>query len=90
MTATGTGNLIRMLSVGTSTKPPVNAVVNVSGGPANVSTFTSSIIQPNVTATMQLTIRRAVAGQPTTVPLVVTDGCGSWETLVGGGTSAGF
>jgi len=35
-------------------------------------------------------VRRRVAGQPTTVPLVITDGCGTWETLVGGGVGAAF
>jgi hypothetical protein len=33
-------------------------------------------------------VRRATAGQGTTVPLVVTDSCGEWPTLVGGGPGA--
>jgi len=90
VTATGVGNAIRMLSIGTASKPPTNALVNVSGGPSNVSGVLSNIIPPDVSASMQLTVRRAVPGQPTTVPLVITGGCGSGETLVGGGSAAGF
>ena len=31
-------------------------------------------------------VRPAVAGQAVTVPLIVTDACGPWETFVGVGT----
>jgi len=33
-------------------------------------------------------VRRQTPGQPTTVRLVVADGCGEWSTFVGGGSSA--
>ncbi|MCC7368590.1 MAG: hypothetical protein IT306_09215 [Chloroflexi bacterium] len=35
-------------------------------------------------------VRRQTPGLPATVALTVTDLCGNWQTLVGGGTSAGF
>lgn len=35
-------------------------------------------------------VRRATPGLATTVNLLVVDGCGSWQTLVGGGPAAGF
>ncbi len=35
-----------------------------------------------------LLVRRATAGQATTVNLVVVDRCGEWPTVVGGGSSA--
>jgi hypothetical protein len=37
-----------------------------------------------------LTVSRVTAGQATTIPLIVVDGCGEWPTFVGGGASAGF
>jgi hypothetical protein len=39
---------------------------------------------------VDFTIERVAPGQATTVPLTVEDGCGEWQTFVGGGTSAGF
>jgi hypothetical protein len=35
-----------------------------------------------------LTVRRQIAGQPTTVNLAVADSCGEWPTVVGGGAAA--
>lgn len=35
-------------------------------------------------------LRRQSPGVPVTVPLTVTDRCGAWQTVVGGGTGAGF
>jgi hypothetical protein len=38
---------------------------------------------------VQLTfyVSRLAAG-PTTLPMIVSDGCGPWETFVGGGSAA--
>jgi hypothetical protein len=33
-------------------------------------------------------VLRQTAGQATTVPLTVIDGCGAWPTFVGGGPTA--
>ncbi len=43
---------------------------------------------PSHPPSVVLTIRRLNAGQATTVRMVVTDGCGTWPTFVGGGPSA--
>jgi hypothetical protein len=39
-------------------------------------------------ATIALTVRRVQAGGPSTVELVVLDGCGEWPTFIGGGATA--
>lgn len=38
---------------------------------------------------VELTMTRTVAGQATTAPFTVVDGCGEWQTLVGGGRRPG-
>jgi hypothetical protein len=43
---------------------------------------------PIETRSVTFTVRHGTAGQATTVPLTVVDGCGSWPTLVGGGATA--
>ena len=45
---------------------------------------------PNRPATFAFTVRRQTAGQSVTVPIVVVDLCGSWQTFVGGGPAARF
>jgi hypothetical protein len=35
-------------------------------------------------------VGRATPGIPTTIPFEAVDLCGSWPSLVGGGTGAGF
>jgi DNA-binding beta-propeller fold protein YncE len=64
-----------------------NATVTVNGTPFTENqTFT-----PTGPITSQVfTVRRVTPGQASTVRFTVTDGCGSWPTFVGGGTSAGF
>ena len=77
------------MRLGSDGRPPSNAVVDIAGGPSGLRAET--IYTPSQPATrVQLTIRRMTAGQPTTVPLVVTDACGPWETIVGGDVGAGF
>ena len=87
--ATGAGNSIRGVRLGVDGRPLSNAIVDVAGGPNGMrdgAHYTPSA----PTHRLQLTIRRATPGQPTVVPIVVTDACGPWETFVGGGTGAGF
>lgn len=45
---------------------------------------------PPNTHAVTFTVERVTPGRPTTVHFTVKDGCGEWETLVGGGTSADF
>ena len=89
LAATGAGNAIRSVHLGAGGRAPSNAVVDVAGGPSGLraeTTYTPS--QP--ASWVQLSVRRATPGQATTVPVVVTDACGTWETVVGVGASAGF
>jgi uncharacterized repeat protein (TIGR01451 family) len=66
-----------------------NATVEVATAPVTtVSTAPTTVSLPTLPASIVLTVRRVTAGQPTTVELIVTDGCGTWPTFVGGGASA--
>lgn len=64
-----------------------NARVTVSG-----QTVASGQIYtvPGAVTSIDFTVERITPGQPTTVPLTVVDDCGAWQTLVGGGATAGF
>ena len=86
-----TGTNVSLLSVqlgNTSTRPavPVNAVVDVAGQSGIVGPMTVAL--SSGTTQINLVVHRAVAGATTTLPLVLTDSCGAWPTLVGGGPSA--
>jgi hypothetical protein len=64
-----------------------NARVTLNGQPiAGGQTYTA----PPATFAVDFTVERVTPGQPTTVPFTVVDSCGAWQTLVGGGASAGF
>ncbi|MCC7368339.1 MAG: hypothetical protein IT306_07950 [Chloroflexi bacterium] len=49
-----------------------------------------TVTLPANTVAFELVVTRVAAGQTTTVPLTVVDGCGEWQTMVGGGAGAGF
>jgi hypothetical protein len=53
-----------------------------------VTTAPQSVGLPGRPASIALTVHRVTAGQAATVELIVTDGCGTWPTFVGGGPSA--
>ena len=61
----------------------VNALIDVPGGPAG-STGSFSV-RPGI-AQFAFSVRSGDRKASTTVPLTVTDGCGPWQTFVGGGT----
>jgi YVTN family beta-propeller protein/VCBS repeat-containing protein len=64
-----------------------NAKVTLNGQQiASGQTFTV----PAEGSAVDFTVERATPGQATTVPFTVVDGCGEWQTFVGGGTAAGF
>ncbi|HEY7059852.1 MAG TPA: hypothetical protein VII06_00125 [Chloroflexota bacterium] len=48
----------------------------------------TTVSLPAHPASIGLTVHRLTPGQAATVELTVTDGCGAWPTLVGGGPSA--
>jgi hypothetical protein len=45
---------------------------------------------PNTPASYTFYLRRQTPGVPVTLPVTVTDNCGTWQTIIGGGTGAGF
>jgi hypothetical protein len=51
---------------------------------------TTTYVPTKADATTTFQLQRAASGQPTTQAFTVVDACGSWKTLAGGGTSAGF
>ena len=61
--------------------PPVAPPVTAAPPSVNVSI-------PSNPSSILLTVHRVNAGAATTVELTVTDGCGTWNTLVGGGPNA--
>jgi hypothetical protein len=81
VTATGQNNALAALQFTRTT----NALVDVGGQSGRTGAFTVSL--PGASATTSFTVRRAGPGAAT-VALTVVDGCGSWQTLVGGGPGA--
>jgi hypothetical protein len=64
-----------------------NARVTLNGQPvADGQVYTA----PINTFAVDFTVERVTPGQPTLVPFTVIDGCGAWQTFVGGGAAAGF
>jgi len=64
----------------------VNGTIDVSGR-GQIASGTTVTMAPG-TQQATLVVRRVASGTATTVPLVLTDACGEWPTLVGGGPSA--
>jgi hypothetical protein len=79
ISATGSGNLLREIRVGTIR----NATVEIDGQAASSGL---SIALTGTTST-DVTITRARPGEDVLVPLIVVDTCGEWPTLVGAGPS---
>jgi hypothetical protein len=78
-----TQNRLKELRFGSSTNGRIELA-----GQSHTEAFIYTV--PASTDRVSFTVRRASPGQATTVPLTVVDECGSWPTLVGGGTAAGF
>jgi uncharacterized repeat protein (TIGR01451 family) len=65
-----------------------NATVEVPGVGTITAPSSSPVALPSRPAALTLTVRQVAVGQPGTVEVVVTDGCGDWPTFFGGGASA--
>jgi hypothetical protein len=65
-----------------------NASVDIPGVGTITAPAALPIALPGQPATVTLTVNRLASGEAATVELVVTDGCGQWPTVVGGGPSA--
>ena len=72
-------------------QPLDNARVSITspaGGPTNQS-LGFNYAPPGSPTVVSFTVARVVAsGDATVTPIIVTDGCGQWRTLVGGGPNA--
>jgi hypothetical protein len=82
---------IQQVVFGNAGQSFANARVAISapaGGPSDQTTgFTYT--PPTGTTAVSLTVQRVTpSGGATVTPIVMTDGCGEWKTLVGGGPSA--
>jgi hypothetical protein len=64
-----------------------NARVTLNGQPV-ASGQIYVVPDPANTHGVDFVVERLQAGQATTVPLTLVDGCGAWQTFVGGGPSA--
>jgi hypothetical protein len=86
---TDTANRLLRIAFGAGARQPTNALLDLPDGRVGV-TGTPVYAPPDGATQATFHVRRAVAGLATTVPMVVTDGCGPWETFAGGGVAAGF
>jgi hypothetical protein len=93
----GDGRLRVTLTANTSAGTPTNALASVQVTPgANALVYGGLFAQavpftltlPPGTTSTTLYLGRVTAGQASTASLRVTDGCGAWPTVVGGGPSA--
>jgi hypothetical protein len=68
-------------------------ITETRGGSVTYSGATRTgeqILEPSTPQQKTLTfeVRRLTTGQPTTIKVTVVDGCGKWDTFVGGGPDA--
>jgi hypothetical protein len=76
-------NALQSLAFGSAT----GALIDIPGGQTGASgNFTVTL--PAGTQQTTFFVRQATPGQAATVPLTVTDACGAWPTIVGGGPQA--
>lgn len=78
------GDSLRSLTLGAPGQPLVNAVIDVPDGSQGV-TGAGPVAVPAGATSVVILVRPATAGERFAVPLVVEDGCGTHQTLVGGG-----
>jgi thermitase len=86
---TGVGNAVRFIQAGAVAGTTLNALVSFPT-PASESAGTKTYVPRTVGATAGFQMQRQTPASPSTLPFVVTDGCGTWKSFVGGGTAAGF
>jgi hypothetical protein len=87
------GNRLTNLQFGPDARTPnPNALIDLPGI-GNGRTAPTSVAVPNTPATYTFYLRRQSPSTPLTLPVTVTDFCGTWQTVVGAGTGtvqAGF
>lgn len=84
----GTGSLgsIQFLGGGNGQVPQPNASVTIGTFTNRTGTWTYTF--PPSTMSVNFSVTRVTPGQPVTLPMVVSDGCGAFNTFVGGGAGA--
>jgi len=82
ISASGATNAIESLNFTRTT----GALVDLPNGGAQSGAFTYT--PPAGTTSVQVFVRRAPGSAAATAELVVTDACGAWPTLIGGGAGA--
>ena len=87
VTVTAGCGAIQTITIGAGSAAITNAVVEIEGGPRGI-VGSRTVSMPGGATTATLYITRQQAGQATTVPLTIVDGCGEWRTFVGGGPTA--
>ena len=85
----GVGNAVRYIQVGAAAGGSTNALVSFPTQPSQ-SGGTATYVPQTVGTAATFQVQRQTAGLPTTLPFIVTDGCGGWNSLAGGGPAAGF
>jgi thermitase len=93
ITVSGAGNTLQYVSFLNFAAATTNAqTVAFSAGSTSSQTAdgTLTLIPTTSAAQQTFVLKRAAAGQPTTLKMIVHDACGAWQTFIGGGTSAGF
>jgi hypothetical protein len=88
VTVTAGRGTLQTLRFGYQNRGLQNATIQLvgNGGTQQISEPTTVTLPENMTS-QAFTITQVTPGQAATVPLIVVDGCGAWETLVGVGTS---
>jgi hypothetical protein len=89
VTATSVGNAVRFVQTGSAAGTTVNAAPIFTSATSE-SSGTKTFVPQSVAVTTVFQVQRQSAGGYSTLPFMVTDGCGSWKSLAGGGPGAGF
>jgi hypothetical protein len=79
---------IRQLTFGHSGKTIQNARVEALHPSTIIITGTGTFTPMPGATEVAFVVRRTTPGQGVIVPVIVEDGCGPWETFVGGGNGA--
>jgi hypothetical protein len=87
VTLTAGAGSISQVQLGTTSRPLSNAEVDVVGVATGI-TSGRVIDLPSNTSQLTLFVKQQSPDLAATVPMIVTDGCGPWQTFVGGGPTA--
>jgi thermitase len=85
----GVGNAVRFIQTGAAAGTTVNAIPSFPT-PTSESAGTRTYVPQTVGVSSSFQVQRQTAGVGSTLPFMVTDGCGTWKSLIGGGPGAGF